>query len=96
MLLGVLAADAFARGGGGGNFGGGGGGGGLGGGGGGGGDGDGLFFLIWLCFRYPAIGVPLLIVVIVFSALSAKKGRNRYRGSVIRRGKKAKTRIFQL
>ncbi len=33
------------------------------GGGGGGGDADLLFFVIWLCFKHPVIGIPLAIVV---------------------------------
>jgi hypothetical protein len=49
------------RGGGGGGFGGGG----YGGGGGGGGD------LIWLLFRYPAIGIPVLLIVVAFILYSA-------------------------
>ena len=93
IVLAALAADAFARGGGGGNFGGGGGGGGGGFGGGGGGGGDGLFWLIYLCFRYPAIGIPLLIIVLVVMALGAKNGKNRHQSSVIRKGKQARTQL---
>ncbi len=107
VILGALAvvvfaaADAYARGGGGGNFGGGGGGGGgfggggggFGGGGGGGGGGDGLLWLIYLCFRYPLIGIPALILFVVFSSLSANKGHRANQGRVIRKGKKAQTRL---
>ncbi|MCP4675443.1 MAG: TIM44-like domain-containing protein [Deltaproteobacteria bacterium] len=65
-----FAIDAMARPGGGGNYRGGGG---FGGGGGGGGDGIG-FFLMYLVFRHPEIGVPVLIVVVVASAI--KRARN--------------------
>ena len=91
LLLVALAAEAFARGGGGGNFGGGGGGGF--GGGGGGGDGGGLVFLIWLCFEYPLVGIPLLIIVLIAMALGAKEGDKRRRGRVIRKGKAARKRL---
>jgi hypothetical protein len=64
-------AEALARVGGGQSYGGGGGSGG--GGGGGGGDAEGLFyliylivrFLIWLTIEYPAVGIPVDIVVIL-------------------------------
>lgn len=73
LLLLCFPAQVFARAGGGEGFhgggGGGGGGGGHGGGGGGGGDGGGIGTLIWLLiqliFRYPAVGVPLLIILIL-------------------------------
>jgi len=85
LVVAATASVAFARGGGGGNFGGG-----DGGGGGGGGGGDGLGFLIWLllrlCFRYPLIGVPLLIVVIVIAMKRASSMRDGYTAGVIRRG----------
>lgn len=94
-MVAFVATDAFARGGGGGNFGGGGGGGGGfgGGGGGSGGDGDLLFLLIWLCFEYPVIGIPLLICVVIGGGLGAKKGHRANQGRVIRKGKKAQKRV---
>jgi len=39
-----------------------------------------------MCVRHPQVGVPVLIAVIVFSVLSGKKGKQAYRGRVIRRG----------
>ncbi|MCK9523632.1 MAG: TIM44-like domain-containing protein [Proteobacteria bacterium] len=67
----ILALEAFARAGGGESYsgGGGGGGGGYSGGGGGGGGGDGggeiILLLLMLAFKYPVIGVPLLVGLIV-------------------------------
>ena len=107
VILGTLAivvfavTEAYARGGGGGNFGGGGGGGfggggsGFGGGGGGGG-GDGLIWLVYLAFRYPLIGIPLLIVVVFVSATGANKGHRANQGRVIRKGKTAAKRVSAL
>jgi len=62
----TFAAEAFARAGGGGSFGGGGGGGGGGfsGGSGGGGSGELGGALIWLCWHYPWIGYPLVLMFI--------------------------------
>ncbi len=86
-LLSLFAAtEAWGRAGGGGGYSGGGGGGGFGGSGGSGGDGQALFYLIYLCIRYPHIGIPLLCVFAVFSYFSRNAGRNAYRGHVIRRG----------
>lgn len=71
VLLAVLGAclvgdDAWARVGGGQNFStGGGSSSGSGGGGGGDGAADLIFLLIWLCIEYPAIGIPLTIIVVV-------------------------------
>src|SRR5437868_5659892 len=80
-----MASLAFARAGGGGHYSGGGGG--RGGGGGGGGDAGGLIqLLIWLLFREPAIGVPVLIIVILFFIYSQRKGVTLYQDSVIVRG----------
>ena len=62
-LLLMLPAFAAARAGGGEGYNGGGGDGGGGHGGGGGGGGGTLIQLIYLCIRYPAIGIPLLIIV---------------------------------
>ncbi len=88
VLLALFAAEALARAGGGGNFGGGGGGGGgFGGGdfGGGGGDGgEALVHLLILLWRYPAIGVPLVIVLAVLFVISARQGRVYQQTRVIR------------
>ncbi len=64
LTLLTVAAEVFARAGGGGNYSGGDSGGG---GGGGGGDGDGeiILWLVYLAFRHPQVGVPLLIVGII-------------------------------
>ena len=82
---------ALARGGGGGDYGGGGSGGGGSGGGGGGGGGDASFLidLLWLLLRYPKVGVPVLLIVVIFAVVGGKKGRGAYQGSVIRRGTEA-------
>src|SRR4051812_18755310 len=80
-----MAAMAFARAGGGGHYSGGGGS--RGGGGGGGGDDGGLIqLLIWLIIRQPAIGIPVLIIVILFFIYSQRKGVTLYQNSVIVRG----------
>lgn len=84
---------AFARAGGGGSFGGGGGGGS--GGGGGGGDGDGLFFLIYLCFRYPLIGIPLLLLFLGFSVYGGDRARKGYISTKIRRARVHQDQIEQ-
>lgn len=76
---------AFARAGGGGGYSGGGGGGGFGGGGGGGG-GDGIIFLIYLLVRYPAVGVPVAIVVAVFFFYGGRAGRAGYVTRTIQQG----------
>jgi predicted lipid-binding transport protein (Tim44 family) len=81
-LLGV-AAEAFARVGGGHGFssgghssGGGGGGRGFSSGGGdGGGGGELLYLLIRLCIEYPAIGVPVLVVVVLFVIMNSREQR---------------------
>ena len=81
----LCAATVWARAGGGGGFhGGGGGGGGHGGGGGGGG--DLIFDLIWLLIVHPVIGVPVLIVVIVFVYFVNKQGTSAYQSGIIRSG----------
>ena len=94
----LIVNDAFARAGGGGGYRGGGGGsgggggggfhfgGGSSGGGGGGGGGWGLFDLVFLLFRYPVIGVPLLIVIAVLFYYGANQGNSSYQSGVIRRG----------
>jgi predicted lipid-binding transport protein (Tim44 family) len=75
----LVDAIAFARPGGGSSYSGGGSsGGGYSGGGGGGGDGGGaelVFLLVRLCFVYPQVGIPLLIIAIAFFVL-----KNRSRG----------------
>jgi len=87
----ALAADAFARGGGGGNFGGGGS---SGGGGGDGGGGDGVFIwlfirLIELCFRYPVIGIPLLVLVIYAFYVTHRTVKTAHVERVVARGRVA-------
>ena len=66
--------------------------GGGGGGGGGGGDSD-VGFLIWLLFQLirllievPYVGIPLLLLVIVFFVYGAFQGNDAHKSSVIRRG----------
>src|SRR6478672_812047 len=84
------AAFTFARAGGGHGFSGGGGGGhgggGFSGGGGGGGDGGLFQLLLWLLLTHPAIGVPLLIIVVVVFIYAQRQGTDLYQSSVIRRG----------
>jgi hypothetical protein len=78
VVLLITADDALARVGGGQNFStGGGGGGGSWGGGGGGGDGLGLilYFILRLCIEYPAIGIPLLILFVLYLLLRSWMGR---------------------
>ncbi len=83
----MLPVWALARAGGGEGFSGGGDGGG-----GGGGDGDGaalvwiIFQLLELVVRYPAVGVPVVIIVVVGYVVAQRKGINLYRLSVIHRG----------
>lgn len=64
-----------------------------GGGGGGGGDGDGLFYMIYwlfrLCFRYPLIGIPVLLVVCYVIYHTYLKGSDHYTSAIIRRGHRA-------
>jgi tellurite resistance protein len=78
-----LPAVCWARAGGGEGYSGGGGGGH-----GGGGDGGGgfiIYLLIQLIFRYPIIGIPLLIFIIYLVYQGGQQGTNAYQGSVIRR-----------
>lgn len=97
VLLLIAVKDAYARAGGGGGYHGGGGGGGgshgggggFGGGGGGGGGGGALFDLIYLLFRHPAIGVPLLMVAAVLFYYFTHQGNIIYQSGVIRRGGQA-------
>ncbi len=106
IALCFVASDVFARAGGGGGYsgGGGGGGGGFGGGGfggggggsGGGGGGNLIGLLIWLCFKHPLIGIPLVIGFVVLMYHSGKQGRNAYQGHVIRRGNEAAATIRNL
>lgn len=87
FVLLALPCLLFARAGGGQSYSGGGGHGGSGGGGGGG---AGLIWLILQLIRlivyYPYIGVPILIVIIVFFIYAGKSGTSTYKASVIRRG----------
>jgi len=82
-FLAIAPEIGWARAGGGGSYGGGGGGSG---GGGGGGDGDLFFFLIWLCFKYPFIGIPLLIGFVALSVFGGKSAREGHVSRTIRRG----------
>ena len=75
-----LADPAFARAGGGEGFGGGGGGNG------GSGGGGGLFVLLYFAFRYPIVGIPLLIVVAFFIYTSSKSAKSGYMSRTIRKG----------
>ena len=84
----VLLLPDFQAGGGGSFGGGGGGGGGFGG---GGGDGEGLFYLLyWLvrfAIEYPAVGVPLLIVVVAVFLYGARAGWWKHEERTIRRAR---------
>ncbi|MCO6457346.1 MAG: TIM44-like domain-containing protein [Pirellulaceae bacterium] len=93
VVIGLLLAPAWGwdRAGGGGGYSGGSYTSGGGDGGGGDGMGDLLFLLIWLCVEHPVIGIPLLIVVVIFMIVSGQKGRQAARGQVIHRGSLALT-----
>ncbi len=80
----ILIEPAFARAGGGDGFSGGGGG--FSGGSGSGDGGGGLFFLIYLAFRYPVIGIPLLIIVGIVMYYSSKNAKSKHMERTIRRG----------
>jgi uncharacterized tellurite resistance protein B-like protein len=84
VFLAIAPEIGWARAGGGSNYGGGGGGGGSGGG--GGGDGDLIFFLIWLCIKYPVIGIPLLIGFVALAVFGGKSAREGHVSRTIRRG----------
>ncbi|MEZ4442730.1 MAG: TIM44-like domain-containing protein [Polyangiaceae bacterium] len=71
LLVTLVVAIAEARPGGGEGYGGGSSGG-SGGGGGGGGDGTIIIQLIWLCIEYPAIGIPLVIIVGIVALIRAR------------------------
>ena len=91
-LLFLLPEVAWARAGGGGSFGGGGGGGGGGGfgggsGGGGGGGGDLIYLLIWLCMRYPLIGVPVVLGIFAFMIFGGVQANSAHVTHTIRRGR---------
>ncbi len=80
FLMFICCDTSWARAGGGGGYRGGGGYSG-----GGGGDGGGLFILIWLVLRHPVIGIPVLIIVGIFSYYGGKQGRNYHVTRTIRR-----------
>ncbi|PHR96165.1 MAG: hypothetical protein COA78_29070 [Blastopirellula sp.] len=83
ITLGVLVFFpelCWARAGSGGSYSGGGGSGG----GGSGGGGDGIGILIYLAFRYPAIGIPLLILFIAVTAYGKIYGQEKYQERYIR------------
>jgi uncharacterized Zn finger protein (UPF0148 family)/uncharacterized tellurite resistance protein B-like protein len=75
LVLLVICDVSWARAGGGGAFSDGSSGG-FGGSGGSSGDGVDLFFLIMLIIHYPWIGVPLVIIIVVFSLIGGKHGRS--------------------
>ena len=81
-LLLIPPAMVLARAGGGEGFDGGGGGGG----GSGGGGGYAIYLLIRLCIDYPAIGVPVVVVVAIVLVAGSRHGTNIYQSSVMRRG----------
>ncbi len=86
----LLAADAYARAGGGGNFGGGGGGGGGHGWGGGSGHGSGgVDLLLWLIIRHPAIGIPIVLLVLYLMYRRGVQLRVGYQTTVLRDGARA-------
>ncbi|MEK6234210.1 MAG: Tim44-like domain-containing protein, partial [Planctomycetales bacterium] len=70
-----------------------------GGGGGGGGGGDLIFMLIYLCIRYPVIGIPVLLVVGVGFVLTTiygkEKGTSAYQHNVINRAGVQQRRLTQ-
>jgi hypothetical protein len=83
VFVAMLAAEyAFARAGGGGGFGRSGGGGG---GSGGGGDAGLVYLLIYLIIKYPAIGIPVAIVVVIALILGGKKGHSAHVSRTIRK-----------
>lgn len=86
LILLLCCAEAFARAGGGGGYSGGRSGGGGGRSGGGGGDGAVFEILFWLVFRYPQVGVPVLIGVVAFVIYTKHAGTREYESGVIRRG----------
>ncbi|MBI3039499.1 TIM44-like domain-containing protein, partial [bacterium] len=100
----LYAMEVFARAGGGGGYHSSGGGGGGGGGGGyhsssgGGGDGGDLILrlIIELVFRYPWIGVPLLIAFIFFTYYGSLEGKEQYVDYTIRKGVKAQNNVKRL
>lgn len=92
LILLLIPALLFARAGGGQGYSGGGGGGRSGGGGGSGsgrGDGGGLLWIVFelfrLCIAYPAIGIPIVLLIAGFFAYAYFKGKAGYQTSVIRR-----------
>lgn len=92
VLISVICfftVEAWARAGGGGSFSGGGsGGGGFSSSGGGSGDGDLLVWLIWLCFKHPLIGIPLLAVMVFFMYAGADKTHSQHMTRTIQKGKR--------
>jgi len=88
-LLFIVADELLARAGGGGGFRSSSGGGFSGGGSGGSGGGDGgallIYLLIRLVFEYPVIGIPLLIVVIIFFVIGGKQGHTAHVSRTISR-----------
>ena len=87
LIVALLPAALLGRAGGGEGFNGGGGG--DGGGGNGGGDSGLIQLLFWVVLRYPAVGVPLVVIVIIGYIIAQRKGVSAYQGSVIRRGSEA-------
>ena len=98
----LCTGEAWARAGGGGSFGGGGGGfggGGFSGGGGSGGSGDGgdlIALIIWLVFKHPVIGIPLIIAFIAFTVMTSKETHSHHMTRTIRRAIKHQEKRLQV
>jgi uncharacterized tellurite resistance protein B-like protein len=87
VVVALIPELAWARAGDGGSFGGGGGGGGSGGFGGSGGDGGIAEALIYLCWRYPLIGYPLVAIIVASMIFGGHEARERHVTRTIRRGR---------
>lgn len=57
------------------------------GGGGGGGSGDLIFFLIWLCIRFPLLGIPVAIIALFVMYKGGQNARTFNESRVIRKGR---------
>lgn len=94
-LLLVTAVNLYARAGGGQSYGGSGGSGGLSGGGSGGGDGGALvMMLIYLVIRYPCIGIPLVIIIIIFLIIANIKGKGKLTDRKLRKSNFAQNKYY--
>ena len=45
-----------------------------------------LFFLLYFAFRYPVIGIPLLVIIIIFIYYSSKSAKSKHMAKTIRKG----------